>query len=309
MGSNAQIPRLGPLVAQAWRAFERAVRLPSRVSPAIPILFFGDIDAYCRSPVRMLTVGLNPSLEEFPARKPFRRFPVAASVTADDRDRYVKALSAYFRTDPYHTWFRHFEPLLNGARSNYYPGWPSTALHTDICSPVATNPTWSRLSNSDRATLEVYGLPLWHSLLEALRPHVVVLSVARSHLDRIVFDALDRWKVMHTFGTDGQRQTLVATVCRPGMLVRHRWRPIALRLLSCREDASHDQQPPETRRRRDRTAGVDGRPIGAGCQECSCHGCRGGTRVVLATSQDPGFHRDPGDGCTSQRGRTPPLRH
>ena len=199
MGSNAQIPRLGPLVAQAWRAFERARRLPSHVSPAIPILFFGDIDAYCRSPVRMLTVGLNPSLEEFPARKPFRRFPVAASVTGEDRDRYVKALSAYFRTDPYHTWFRHFEPLLNGARSNYYPGWPSTALHTDICSPVATNPTWSRLSNSDRATLEVYGLPLWHSLLEALRPHVVVLSVARIHLDRIVFDGLDRWKVIHTF--------------------------------------------------------------------------------------------------------------
>ena len=49
MGSNAQIPRLGPLVAQAWPTVSmRAGHLPSRVSLAIPILFFGDIDAHCR---------------------------------------------------------------------------------------------------------------------------------------------------------------------------------------------------------------------------------------------------------------------
>ena len=69
---------LAGLAEEAWRSFERAAPLRSRVSPAIPILFFGDHHAYRGSPLRVLTVGLNPSLEEFPAGEPFLRFPLAA---------------------------------------------------------------------------------------------------------------------------------------------------------------------------------------------------------------------------------------
>ncbi len=194
---------VGELVDEAWRAFERAAALPARVGPASPILFFGDLAAYRSSPLRMLTVGLNPSLEEFPAEDPFRRFPLAAGVTPKDDGRYIDALSAYFRTDPYRNWFRHFEPLLNGASASYYDGEASTALHTDICSPVATNPTWSSLTEAERATLEGGGGPLWHALVETLRPHVVVLSVARRHLDRIRFDAISEWQTVHTFERTG----------------------------------------------------------------------------------------------------------
>lgn len=218
MDQTAPIPDLAEPVAHAWRAFERAARMPSRIAPAIPILFFGDADAYCASSTRLLSVGLNPSSQEFPARRPFQRFPLASSVTATDQDRYVRALSAYFRTAPYRNWFRNFEPLLNGATSSYYPGSPSTALHTDICSPVATDPTWSKLGERDRETLKMYGLPLWHALLEQLRPHIVVLSVAEPYLDDIHFDALGRWSALHTFerAADG---TLRA---RPYQ-VRSRW--------------------------------------------------------------------------------------
>ena len=215
-------PDLADPVAHAWRAFERAARLPSRVSPAVPILFFGDAVAYSRSPVRLLTVGLNPSSEEFPARRPFQRFPLASTVTATDQDRYVRALSAYFRTDPYDSWFRNFEPLLTGAGSNYYPGWNSTALHTDICSPVATNPTWSKLPKADQETLKMYGLPLWHTLLDQLRPHIVVISVAEHHLGSILFDAQGRWGVLHAF----DRTASGAPRSRPYQ-VRSRWYEVA----------------------------------------------------------------------------------
>ena len=78
---------------------------------------------------------------EFPADSPFRRFPLAEGVTASELDRYLDALSAYYRTDPYRGWFSAFEPLLNGAGASYYAGRTSTAVHTDICSPVATDPT------------------------------------------------------------------------------------------------------------------------------------------------------------------------
>ena len=194
---------LTELADEAWGSFARAAALPSRVSPAVPILFFGDVDAYRNSPLRVLTVGLNPSLEEFPAEKAFLRFPLAATPTAEDRDSYLDALSAYFVTEPYRNWFRHFEPPLNGAQASYYPGQPSTALHTDICSPIATNPTWSALDESDRVTLEADGGPLWHDLLAVLRPHVEALSVAKHHLDRIAFKALGEPRSIHTFERTG----------------------------------------------------------------------------------------------------------
>ena len=163
----------------------------------MPILFFGDLDAYLASPFRMVTVGLNPSRKEFPADEPFQRFPPAEGNR--EPSGYLDALSAYFRTDPYSGWFNAFEPLLNGLGASYYAGAASTALHTDICSPVATDPTWNNLDKANRAALEADGVPLWHMLLKELRPHIVAISVAKDHLKRIEFIPRTDWKIIHTF--------------------------------------------------------------------------------------------------------------
>ena len=180
--------------------FDRAAGLPPRVTPAAPILFFGDLDAYRASPLRVLTVGLNPSWHEFPAGNPFQRFPLLNGGSTDrEPSRYLDAMSAYFHAHPYRKWFRAFERVLDGAGTSYYTGKAAVALHTDICSPVATNPTWSRLGDTDRAGLEADGGPLWHTLLETLRPHMVALSVASAHLRRIEFAPVDQWRTIHEF--------------------------------------------------------------------------------------------------------------
>ena len=83
--------------------------------------------------------------------------------------------------------------------ASYYDHSTSTALHTDICSPVATDPTWSRLREADRSVLADDGRRLWHELLMALRPNVVVLSVAKSHLEQIPFEPLGPWQLIHSF--------------------------------------------------------------------------------------------------------------
>jgi len=184
-------------VALAWQAFDRAADRTCRATPAMPILFFGNLAAYRASPLRVVTVGLNPSLHEFPAGEPFRRFPLADGNR--EPSRYLDAMSAYFCTDPYSAWFNAFEPLLNGLGASYYTGAASTALHTDICSPVATDPTWSRLDKADRAALEAEGGPLWRILLQELRPQIVAISVAKAHLERIEFAAISDWEVVHTF--------------------------------------------------------------------------------------------------------------
>lgn len=190
---------LSEQVALAWQAFDRVAGWSCRVTPAAPILFFGDLPAYRDARLRVLTVGLNPSLHEFPAGEPFRRFPLVESRTDREPARYLDAMSAYFRTEPYRGWFSTFEPLLNGMGASYYEGAASTALHTDICSPVATNPTWSGLGNAVRSGLAADGGPLWHMLLEELRPHIVALSVAKAHLERIRFASITNWEVIHAF--------------------------------------------------------------------------------------------------------------
>ena len=190
---------LAQAVVQASRVFDHVARRTWCVKPAVPILFFGDLDAYRASPLHVLTVGLNPSRHEFPADQPFLRFPLAEGSLGGEPSRYFDAMSAYFRTDPYGGWFSAFEPLLNGMTASYYHGGASTALHTDICSPVATNPTWSKLDEADRAALESDGGPLWHMLLEELKPQIVALSVAKAHLKRIKFTPLTNWEVIHAF--------------------------------------------------------------------------------------------------------------
>jgi hypothetical protein len=191
------------LSSASWDVYREAVELgiAALVRPSIPILFFGDDERYVSSPLKVITVGLNPSRLEFPRGDPFLRFPAARHI--DPRqpalDAHLAALRAYFRVRPYNAWFRPaFEPILNGLAASYYDGAATnTALHTDICSPLATDPTWSRLGEVG-AALTTVGVELWHRLTERLAPDVILISVAREHLDKILFPRLGVWEKVHT---------------------------------------------------------------------------------------------------------------
>lgn len=191
------------LAAESWELYRDAVDHGTAVlvRPSIPILFFGDDEKYISSPLKVITVGLNPSRLEFPSVDPFLRFPAARQIDPQQPalDAHLEALRAYFRVRPYNAWFRPaFEPILNGLAASYYEGTAtSTALHTDICSPLATDPTWSRLGKVG-AALATAGVQLWHRLAERLAPDVILISVARQHLDRIRFSKLGVWETVHS---------------------------------------------------------------------------------------------------------------
>jgi hypothetical protein len=155
------------------------------VNPAVPILYFGDLPAYRRSPLRIITVGLNPSRLEFPTDNPFERFP--------DAKDYLPALDNYFRAAPYLGWFGTFTTLLAALDASFGESQPNRVLHTDIGSPVATNPTWSKLSTAAKTRFGAVGTPLWHDLVRELRPHVIVASVARVWLDAVNFERVEPW--------------------------------------------------------------------------------------------------------------------
>lgn len=196
-------PALLELLNECWDAFDVATSRPWLVQPSIPILYFGDIERYRQSRRRVLTVGLNPSDREFPSDDPFRRFPAAA--TLDRREAgwetvHQTALSDYFKVDPYKPWFNAWEVLLQGMDASYWAA-PSIALHTDLCSPLATNPTWSGLDGADpsaRQQLEPDGARIWRRLAEVLKPHIILISVAKSYVPRVCQLPLAEWTVIHT---------------------------------------------------------------------------------------------------------------
>lgn len=190
------------LIEEAWHHYHRAEDIPFVVRPSIPILFFGDSQRYARSQLKVVTVGLNPSRIEFPVDDSFRRFRQAQHVYPGILSglfytQYLAALNDYFRTYPYRQWFASFEPLLNGMEVSYYDGWPNAALHTDLCSPLATDPTWSRLRDG-RTSLALKGSQLWHRLTRLLSPDVVLISVARDYMATIDFPLLRDWETIYT---------------------------------------------------------------------------------------------------------------
>lgn len=193
------------LVAESWKIYTHFENQPFLVKPSIPILFFGDSDRYFASRLKVITLGLNPSRLEFPESDRFLRFESARGVyprilEGMCYDEYLRALNGYFRqppNHPYERWFNSFEPLLAGLDCSYYESAANTALHTDLCSPLATDPPWSNLPEDVQRRLFESGTPLWHFLVQWLSPDLIIASLARSHLRRISFP-LGEWRIVHT---------------------------------------------------------------------------------------------------------------
>ncbi len=193
--TNHQIERLEDLLAECWSAYQRFAGQRFVVRPSIPILFFGDSRRYFGSGLKVVTVGLNPSDSEFPKKDPFLRFPKARDLGENEKCRtlslHVESLNDYFRTEPYTRWFRNLEPILNGLDSSYYDRHANSAIHTDLCSPIATEPTWSGLRKDEQEQLELSGFKIWHTLIGILDPDVILISVAKRYVARIEFSLLD----------------------------------------------------------------------------------------------------------------------
>ncbi len=125
------------------------------VNPSLPILYFGDLDAYLKLEIRILTVGKNPSDNEFRLKKTdsysFCRF----SIWDVEKMNLIESLNPYFEKEPLKQWFSSFKPILNGLNCSYYQNEniKNIAIHTDICSPLATNPTWSKLTKDEQKIL------------------------------------------------------------------------------------------------------------------------------------------------------------
>ena len=188
------------------------------VKPSLPILYFGDINAYFKSEFKVVTAALNPSdseFKEFKNSKPsFLRFPDYKNTV----ETLYLSLNNYFKHNPYKKWFgvpniskSGFLPLLNGLGVCYYKGSQNnTAIHTDIFSPLATNPTWSGINNEQKNILSKDGFTLWKKLILEIKPDLILMSLKKANLELLPLVFVKRIKSKSAKKSTNRKQLVYA---------------------------------------------------------------------------------------------------
>lgn len=143
------------------------------INDKIPVPYFGNIRSYMRAPTRVITLGLNPNREVFECTRSTVRLTPAIT---------EQRLSRYFvervDTGRWPGWFSNYEAILNGMGHSYLSD-ECGAIHVDLCSPIATNPTWSKLALQQKHLLRERGRKLFDRLYQMLEPDIIIVSVAK----------------------------------------------------------------------------------------------------------------------------------
>ena len=161
---------LNSLIQDYIADFIKKQNLQYVVKPSVPVVWFGDLDKYRQSEKRIVTVALNPSRNEFSSP----RFNIVDVNSVDALEKLTETLNDYFRRNPYN-WFRDFEKVLGTLKASYCEKRSeNVAVHIDIYSAVATDPTWSKLSESQK--MEIRRTDLFEKLLGILNPDVILFS-------------------------------------------------------------------------------------------------------------------------------------
>ena len=186
------------LSEEACKFYQKAITWRFVVHPSMPIPFFGDLKGYWGSRKRVITVGLNPSAEEFSGRKRFARFPGGELVPElihqgkimQAAKRGLESVLGYFSAGgerAYERWFRNYRQVLLAMGYDYHPNaCAGVVLHTDYVSPLATTKGFSRLEDGQREDLKRQAQGWWFGLLECLDPDVVLISTRHAYIREVV---------------------------------------------------------------------------------------------------------------------------
>lgn len=194
---------------------------PFVVQNSIPVAWFGNMEAYENSPVRIVTIGLNPSKEEFPKHAPARFDKIDAETLKNSTDILTNTLNSYFEKNPYTGWFSKYNKLLSSLDASYdgiFGKKKNTALHIDIYSAIATDPTWGKLLDIQKYRLE--NSALFDKLFLVLDPDIVLISVNNqvfnSHFYRWKFITEKQFNGINKIKLyeKGNKKLILGTNCR-----------------------------------------------------------------------------------------------
>lgn len=189
------------MIQDCWDQFQLMKSCPFILKDSMPILWFGDLNSYFKSEKRIVTVGINPSDIEFKDNKGRLcsvnyRFPKVkkllhkTKLSFKDIDDYIESLNYYFKNkDPYGKltyyakWFSSYENALNALDASYFTGEKNrTAIHIDLCTPVATSKKWGDLTNYERTCLMKNSGVDFNHLLNKLEAEVIIASLNKDYI-------------------------------------------------------------------------------------------------------------------------------
>ena len=114
------------------------------------------------------------------------------------------------RPESYRGWFDPaFSRVLAGLGTSYYQGdYPNRAIHTDLFSPIATDPTWSRLGASALyPVLQKQGIRLWRELIQLLQPDIIIASMRRDGISQLGLSLDSGTQTLDLSGANGRTKT------------------------------------------------------------------------------------------------------
>lgn len=204
--------KLRTLIKRCWSSSSQFILNKSEcvVTPSIPILWFGNMEEYFASDIKIITVALNPSSVEFQNTKNddyniATRFPEAQKLygkwelSDTDTEDYYNSMNNYFAKNPYTKWFGNFERPLNAMNASYDSNrpYPNRAINIDIYTPIATNPTWRDVNNSVKLQLREQFSQIFDEFVEYLNPDIIIVSAKRQIVEE-VFDIGNQYKSIYS---------------------------------------------------------------------------------------------------------------
>lgn len=218
---------LNDLIDSYWSDYVKHKDKDYIVKPSIPIVWFGDMEAYKKSKIKVITIAINPSNNEFPngadGEPSFSRFLKAKelykkdTLSQDDKILLAQTLNSYFKNEPYMKWFKRFEKPLNVLDVSYKNG-ENIALYIDIYTALATNPTWGSLDEIQQN--KIISINLFEKLLDYLKPDVMIYSANYEEFKRIFLEQGQNWQEKeYSYKTDKNKTMKIVVFRIDGRLV------------------------------------------------------------------------------------------
>lgn len=179
--------RIERYLQTVWDKYYNLSQVESIITPAIPIPWFGDYEAYLSSSQKILTVSANPSKNELQNELGMvnvgLRFPMAVCLpgqhhlSTTDSDLLKKSLNRYYSYNPYWRWFSKWNDLLTEIDASYLTGEKNNiAIHIDLFCPAATNQMWSEVGTDQKKSIRKIIGNTFKELVDILAPDIVLSS-------------------------------------------------------------------------------------------------------------------------------------
>ena len=218
-------------VARVWKHYASIEEeMYGLKTPSMPLIYHGDYSQYQDSVLKIVTAGLNPPSSEFPDNNPLIRFKELdhfyGKETLNEYDvlEYLDSLDSYFRRNS-NPWFDNFEPVLNGINASYYGVMESTALHTEMLSPLSTVVSWSKFVDQYPShvidEIVTNGHALWLELMNILQPDIIITSLGEKYRKNIFNIQNLNWRRIENITTNtkgGERKRPYEVYCTIGTL-------------------------------------------------------------------------------------------